>query len=273
MSTKKTSQVDLTKLFTTVTSELKQNQQMLNESDQYNHNHGDNMVQNFEVITQAMRETKGRTPSEQLAHASQLLGQSAQSSSAQLYSQGLSKASQQLRGQPLVTPENAMLLIQAMMNVNSAAQTPNQQGGTDLLGSLLGSQTAGSKPQPDQGMAGGDLLGGLMGAMMSGEGQAPSTQPDQTASGGLLGGLLDTLMGGGAPSQGSQGGGIDVNTLLNAGMAFFQARQQGAAPAQALVQAVMSGSQMQDSAHHSQSGQLVTQTLINTIGSMLAGGK
>src|SRR5512133_721822 len=148
MSTKKAAQVDLAKLFTTVTRELKHNQQMLNEADQYNHNHGDNMVQNFEVITRAMRETKGGTPSEQLAHASQVLGQQAQSGSAQLYSEGLGKAAEQLRGQPLVTPENAMLLIQAMMGVNSA-QTNNQAGGTDLLGSLLGSQNTATQAQPD----------------------------------------------------------------------------------------------------------------------------
>ena len=71
-----------------------------------------------------------------------------------------------------------------------------------------------------------------------------------------------------APAQ--QSGGIDLNMLLNAGMAFFQARQQGAAPVDALVQAVMAGSQMQSSAHHSQSGQLVAGTLLNAIGSMLS---
>ena len=74
-------------------------------------------------------------------------------------------------------------------------------------------------------------------------------------------------------SAAAQGGGIDLNTLLTAGMAFFKARQQGVEPLSALVQAVMAGSQMQNSTHHSQSGQIVAQTLISTLGKMLSGKK
>jgi len=78
-------------------------------------------------------------------------------------------------------------------------------------------------------------------------------------------------LGGGAseaPSQaepGSQsGGGINLNTLLTAGAAYLQASQQGAAPPQALIKAVMAGSQMNASPHHTQSGQLVAGTLTST---------
>jgi hypothetical protein len=116
-----------------------------------------------------------------------------------------------------------------------------------LLSGLLGGQAGGAQGQP----AGGDLLGGLLGALMGG---TPSAQPAQTAA---------------EPGA----GGIDLNMLLTGGMRFFQARQAGAAPLDALVQAVMAGSQMQSSAHHSQSGQLVAETLLKTVGSMLSGKK
>jgi hypothetical protein len=56
-------------------------------------------------------------------------------------------------------------------------------------------------------------------------------------------------------------------------MTFIQARQQGAEPLQAVVQAVMAGSQMNSSTHRAQSGQMVAETLLNTLGSMLGGGK
>lgn len=272
MSTKRASEVDLTKVFNTVTRELKNNQQALNASDAYNHNHGDNMVENFQTITSAMRETKDCTPSEQLAHASQVLSQRSQTGSAQLYSQGLANAAEQLRGQSLITSENAMLLVQALMGGQPAAQQSqpaqqNQGNGMDLLGSLLGGMSGESQGQA----AGGDLLSSLLGGM--------TEQPQSQAQGGdLLGNLLGSVLGGGesgqtGQAQPTQAGGIDLNMLLAAGMAFFQARQQGAEPLQALVQAVMAGSQMQGSAHHSQSGQMVAQTLISSLGSMLSGNR
>ena len=51
--------LDLANLFQTVTGTLSQNRETLNEADTYNHDHGDNMVDTFEVITQAMKEKKG----------------------------------------------------------------------------------------------------------------------------------------------------------------------------------------------------------------------
>jgi hypothetical protein len=256
VSTRASSQVDLVKAFNTVTRELKVNQQSLNAADEYNHNHGDNMVKNFQVITSAMRQKKGALPSDQLEYASQVLAQRSQSGSAQLYSQGLANAADRFKGQRSITPENAMQLVQALMGsdqLSSPAAPPASSGGMDFLGGLLGGQSGQGQGQSQP--AGNDMLGDLLGALMGGG--APAAQPSQTSY---------APQGGGSP----QGGGIDMNMLLNAGMAFFQARQQGAAPVQALVQAVMAGSQMQSSASHSQSGQLVAGTLLNAIGSMLS---
>ena len=145
---------------------------------------------------------------------------------------------------------------------------------TDLLGSLLGGQSPPQQPsssgQASDGMA--DLLGSLMGGQPS----TPQPSSSNQASDGMSD-LLGSLLGGQSPASQSQGtqqsGGIDMNMLLNAGMAFFQARQQGAEPVQAIVQALMSGSQMNNTSHREQSGQLVASTLINVIGSMLGGRK
>lgn len=271
MSAKRSEQVDLARLFGAVTTALKENQQALNAADDYNHNHGDNMVQNFQAITRAVRAKKDSPPAEQLAYASQVLSQRSQSGSARLYSQGLAQAAGRFQGKPAITQDDAMLLVQALMGGQSAQQ-PGQEGGMDLLGSLLGGQPS---QQPGQ-AAGAEMLGNLFG------GQA-AQQHSQPAGGDLLGGLLGAFMGGapaGQPNQGgpaqsssAQGGGIDLDNLLTAGLAFLQARQQGAEPLAALVQAVMAGSQMNDSPYHSQSGQLVAQTLIAALGKMLSGRK
>jgi hypothetical protein len=236
-----TSEIDLPKTFSAVTRKLKANQEALNAADEYNHNHGDNMVKNFQTITKAMRERKESPPAEQLAHASEVLARRSQSGSAQLYAQGLAQAAQRLQGERAVTPENAMLLIQALMG---------------------GETSVGSQPQ-----AMGDLFGTLLGGQA-----APSAS--QAAPAGDLSGMLGQLLGGGGASQSGQTqGGLDMTTLLNAGMAFLQARQEGAEPMQALIQAVMSGSQMSGTTHHSQSGQLVTETLLETVGTLLGGKK
>jgi hypothetical protein len=280
-SSRSPQQVDLTKLFTTVTKTLKENQASLNAADDENHNHGDNMVQSFQLISKATREMKGSSPSRQLAHAGEVLAQNAQSGSAQLYAEGLTRAAQQLQGQRAITQENGMLLVQSLMGGGQAAPqggpsalTGDRAGGgmTDLLGSLLGGQGG-------QSAGSGDMLGGLLGTLMGGEPAAPQQQQNEPAAGGdMLGGLLGTLLGGGqAPSQqGQQGqtaqaaGGIDLNTLMAAGMAFFQARQKGAAPMQAVIQAVLAGSQMMASPRRAQSGQLVAESLLNSLSNMLA---
>jgi len=87
---------------------------------------------------------------------------------------------------------------------------------------------------------------------------------------------MGALMGGGTagtPSQGGQGsqgvGGLDLNTMLGLASALMGPGQQGGSPVQTVVNSLLNNSQMNDSPHHSQSGQLVASTLINVLGGML----
>jgi hypothetical protein len=84
-----TDNIALDKIFQTVTKALSSNQSMLNDADSYNHDHGDHMVEIFQVITQAMQEKKGADPADQLAYASDLLRRKSQSGSAAMYAQNL----------------------------------------------------------------------------------------------------------------------------------------------------------------------------------------
>jgi hypothetical protein len=190
---------DLAGIFNVASKALAANQSSLNQADAENQNHGDNMVQAFNMISQAMASQRGAPPSRQLSYAGEYLAQNATSGSGQVYAQGLAQAAHQLEGQKAVTPDNAMQLIQSLLG---GGQQSAAQGGTDLLGSLLGGQ----------------------------QGQAAS------------GGLSD---------------GLDVGDLLNAGMTFMGAKQQGQDNVQAALSALMSAGPMAQKPHRQQSGQVV----------------
>ena len=219
--------MDLSALFNVAAQALTANQASLNQADTENQNHGDNMVQIFNMISQALASQQGSAPSNQLQQASNYLAQNGTSGSAQVYAQGLAQAAQQLQGHSAVTPENAMLLIQSLLG---GGQQSAPQAGGDLLGALMG----GGQPTPQV----GDLLGSLLG------GEQATSQTGQ-------------------PSHG-----IDAGDLLNAGVAFMNAKQEGQDGLQAALTALMSAGPMAQKTHRQQSGQLVANALLQAISGM-----
>lgn len=151
--------IDLAQLFQTVTGTLVNQKQELNDADNKNHDHGDNMVDTFEVITQAMKEKEGADPADQLEYAAQLL-RGRKSGSSQMYAKGLEQASQEFQGRQ-VTPDNAMTLVQALLGGGQSPQ-PQQQSPLgdvgEMLGSLLGGAGGQQKQQANDGLDLGDLL-------------------------------------------------------------------------------------------------------------------
>ena len=67
-------QIDLSQLFGQVVQSLSQNQGALNQADEYNKNHGDNMVEIFKLVTQALQEKKDAKPAAQLKYAASRYG-------------------------------------------------------------------------------------------------------------------------------------------------------------------------------------------------------
>ena len=192
--------LDLATLFQSVTSNLLQNKDTLNEADTYNHDHGDNMVQIFEVITQAMQAKQGADPADQLAYASQLLRKKSQSGTAQFYVEGLSKAAQEFTGQK-ITPDNAIQLVHNLLGAE-----PQQQSGGNLLGSLLSGLTGGGQAAQDDSLDAGDLLNAGL-AFMQSKQQGESTSEA----------LMDALVAGTAMGQTpyrAQSGALVANTLM-----------------------------------------------------------
>ena len=206
---------DLSALFSVAAKALAANQGALNQADAQNGNHGDNMVQMFNMLTQVMGEQKGAPPSQQLSHASQYLQQHATSGSSKVYAQGLAQAAQQFQGQKSINQDNAMMLVQSLLGGGQPA--PQQGGSADILGSLLGAVTQSQQPQRQQ-----------------------------------------------------QNDGIDAGDLLNAGMAFMNAKNQGQDNLQAGLSALMAAGPLGQSSHRQQSGQVVGNALMQAISALAA---
>jgi hypothetical protein len=175
-------QIDLAGLFNAASAALAQNQGALNQADTYNQNHGDSMVQIFDLINQAIAEKPKASASAQLAHASDVVRANSSSGSAAMYSGALQSASEQFKGQTL-NQDNAMQLITTLLSGGQAPQPAVTQQGTDLLSGLLGALTGDSAPQASSGTSQGgaaidaqDLLRGGMAYMEAQQHGASGTE-------------------------------------------------------------------------------------------------
>jgi hypothetical protein len=182
----------------------------LNQSDTYNHDHGDNTVEVFQVITQAMKEKQGASSADQLEDASQLLRQKTQSGSGQAYASGLERAAQALIGQT-VNKDTAGTLIKSLLGADTVSAPAAPTGG-DLLGSLVSSLTggggqAGAAPGGSDRLDMGDLLNAGMSYMAA-----------KKAGKGGLEALMGAVVNSSAIGQGGRGesGTLVANALLSA---------------------------------------------------------
>jgi hypothetical protein len=258
--------VDLASIFQSVTQTLAQNQQTLNQADEYNQDHGTNMVHTFQTITNSLQQKQGKSDSTALAYAAKNLAKGTTSSSGQLYAQGLSQAATKFKGKQVDT-QGAMQLLQTLISGGQSSQQAPQSSGGDMLGTLLGQLTGGAQSQPSgTPQAGGDMLSTLLGGLAGGAQPQSQPQPSGAAQpgGDMLSTLLGGLTGGGNTSTGS-GSGLDLGDLLNAGMSYMQAKQSGGSTAEALVQAFTAASGMGNSAHRTQSTSLVVNSFLQAL--------
>ncbi|MFZ0532712.1 MAG: DAK2 domain-containing protein [Anaerolineales bacterium] len=254
--------VDLVNIFQTVTQTLAQNQQALDQVDEYNHDHGANMVQTFQTITNSLQQKQGKSDSSALAYAAKKLAKNTTSGSGQLYAQGLTEAAAKFKGKQ-VDSKGALDLLQTLIGGGQTSQQTPQSAGGDILGALLGQMTGEAQSQPSgAAQPGGDMLTTLLGGLAGGT----QTQQPQTAqpSGDMLSNLLGGLSGGQSSSS-SSGGGLDLGDLVNAGMSYMQAKQQGGSTAQALIQAFMAASGMGNSPRRTQSTGLVVNSFLQAL--------
>jgi hypothetical protein len=143
-------QIDLSAVFNTVSKALANNQSELNAADTYNQDHGDHMVEVFNMITKAVGKKQDANVVDQLKYAGDELLKNANSGSAAMYGENLLNAAQAFQGKEL-TAESGLQLAQLLLGAQSS--TKEQEGG--ILGSLLSGLTAGGS---SEGLDAGDLL-------------------------------------------------------------------------------------------------------------------
>lgn len=130
--------MDLSTIFKSVTAQLTEQQVSLNDADDHNHDHGDHMVQIFNLIQNAVSQKSEQPIAKQLAYASQVVEKESESGSAKLYAQGLANAAKSFSGAEL-QPETLGLLVKNLLNMDDETQQQNQE--SNILGSLLSSLT------------------------------------------------------------------------------------------------------------------------------------
>lgn len=129
--------MDLSSIFQTVTEQLSQKKNDLNEADTYNHDHGDHMVQIFDLVQNAVSKKSDKPASDQLEYASKVVEEKANSGSAKLYAQGLSKAAKNLSGKNL-NPESIDLLVKGLLSVEPPEEKQQpKESKAGFLGSVL----------------------------------------------------------------------------------------------------------------------------------------
>jgi hypothetical protein len=156
-------QLDLLSLFSAVTGTLEENKSSLNKADSYNGDHGDNMVNIFNMVTGAVSDNKDGDISTQLAAASKMLG-GLESGSAKEYAKGFSTAADQFQGGEL-SADSVLPLLQSMFGGGAAPEADNSLQG--MLGSFLGGD--------DGKLDAGDLLSAGM-SFFSAKGKGKNTQ-------------------------------------------------------------------------------------------------
>jgi hypothetical protein len=209
--------VDLVNLFGSVAQTMIENQSALNKADNYNHDHGDNMVQIFNTITKAVQAKSGTTAAAQLNNASTALSKITTSGSAKLYSEGLQQAASQFTGKKTLNSNDAMQLIQLLL------------GSTNAGGAAAGTTGTGTS-------AGADLLGTLLGGL---GGTTTTQSPDDSQ--------------------------IDLGDIVNAGMAFLEAKQSGKSTLDSVLSALVTDSKVANQDYRSQSATLVANALVNVV--------
>jgi len=214
------SKVDLSSLFGTALNALTSNRQQVNDLDGYNGNHGDNMVENVRLITEALQAKRAHPPAEALQYASQTLQKKGHGGTSQYYAQGLSQAAEQFRGQSSLDSNDAMTLVQSLLGSIPQQGHPQQvESGNTVLDQVIGLGAARSDetPQADD-LDVGDVLSALLPAGLAflqarQSGADTATAVGQALAGTLLGGQANPLQVG---SPRAAAGGLIAQSILQA---------------------------------------------------------
>ncbi len=248
--------IDLASLFKAAAQVISEHKEDINALDGYNGNHGDNTLQNVQMVMDTLTEHQADPPDQALRLAGAKLSENGHGGTSQYYSRGLLQAADKLSGKTDLKASDGISLIQSLLGALPAQGYPKPEESTPSVLDLFAGMAGGGaqaqpaqvqQPQAQPGQMGGllDLLTGLAGAQGP---SAPQAQPQPGQMGDLVS-LLTGLTGAqGAqahpaqPVPQAQDGpdmGDVLGKLLPAGLAYLQAKQAGADPSQAAQAALL----------------------------------
>jgi hypothetical protein len=131
----------LAPLFQAVGEVLRQSQSALNQADSLNGNHGDHMVEIFQIATQAAQEKQSADLAEAMAYAASLLEAQAGNGSARMYAHGLQQMAEQLRRYDISLDELVAYVQNVLKEGKGAGQTA--EAGLARSGEVLKALLAG----------------------------------------------------------------------------------------------------------------------------------
>lgn len=201
--------LELSTIFKAVTQELSSKQSSLNDADTYNQDHGDHMVQIFNLIQGAVAKKSDQPIANQLSYASKVVEKEASSGSAKLYSQGLANAAKNLDGSEL-NATSINTLVKSLLSVKEPEE--KQSGG--LLGSLLSGLTGGGDANSGDGKVDMDDL------MRAGLAYYQSKQEGESDGEAIMDAIIAASPMGNSADR-TQSGSLVASTIMNFAKSFI----------------------------------------------------
>ena len=130
-------QSDLSSIFNAVGEALRQNKDAFNQADPINANHGDHMVEVFELAARAADEKRDAGVADAMEYGANLLAAQADNGSARMYAHGLGQMARQLRRYH-VSLEDLLLYVRGALSKDKEAGMPEPEVSSgDVLKALM----------------------------------------------------------------------------------------------------------------------------------------
>ena len=208
------SPVDLASLFGAALSAMTNNQQQLNQLDTAKGAHGDHMVENMRIVTDALQAKQSQSPSEALRYASQMLQAQGQGTSTQQYAQGLSQAADKLQGRSQMNPSDITHLVSSILgSVQSGAGPQQPRAPSSALEQMMGLANQQQQGGSTRGMMDALLPAGMSFLQEKMSGTDTATAATHAVMRALTSGAVNPLQSGNAHSASA---GLVAQSLLQA---------------------------------------------------------
>lgn len=123
-------------IFSAVGETLDEHRAELNQMDELNHNHGDHMVEVFQLAAQAGQEMQAAPLADAMDHAAGLLRERTQNGSAQVYARGLGLLAAQFR-QRQIELDDLLLVVQSYLRKQEESAGEGSAGSGEVLKGLM----------------------------------------------------------------------------------------------------------------------------------------